>query len=910
MKKVLLSLLAVAALVLSCQNYDDEFAALNSKVASLESQISSLAGLQTALTQVQSSVTALQAAVSAIPNLSSEVAAILADLSDLETAVSGATTSADLDALKAELNTTLAALQALIEANSTSIASVVAANADLKAQLEALGVDVDAVLAANSTFEGNLTITNAAELAYAKSLGTKVASIKGDVIVKVDEPSATAYRAANTGNGVTAAEVNTVLSQITFVVGNVRITTDASLDLSALTTVSGDYSVVGHDIDDSALASVGDDVYVDYDGPISFPALATADKIYVKGTYVSTDEDDVADATEDNELVIGTTSVNFMGLTKVTSISILNAGHTSGGSHTSGSSAVINDTGWPAGELYLSTSTTSVKIGQAPVTLVTGSGLTELELHYAADVSTTNTLGSAALASLSVTGAKITTATIMARTISSSVTFDVVGTTATSASGTVNLPKAVSIGAFVSDALENTLPLVATVGGFDVPNDLSVSLPELVTSNGNITLGKATSFSAPKLARVAAKIASGGVELNTAAYDITADEVVGSVSFPALTKAGDVVMNKVTSFSAPLAKVEKIDIEEATTTTPVTVELGSVSTWASPVARGTFTDPTAITTLKLHSQEIDPVVTTSLGAFTNATSIIFKGKAAADGTAQTDVSVTNANTKLASLELGGVLGTVSVNTAAPVATAKNVNTNTALAKVVTSGTIIDLTVENNFDLTTLTLGHTDDAKNGDAAVISIKNNANLGTFTTAVKRIKTLTITGNSKLTSFDLSSISELPANWTNAYVVQINISNNLTDPETQREDIYEDTDLTATATKDALAQHYGLKGTFADESASSARVYGQSSLATLKPFFAVLDAKYNPSTGNAIALSGTSYVHMSYLYDTTGTGTTPTTGVKALGGATAADATASGANADARGVEPTDFDEFAKLQ
>ncbi|MGA0384824.1 MAG: hypothetical protein ACO3L1_07630, partial [Flavobacteriaceae bacterium] len=76
MKKVLLSLLAVAALVLSCQNYDDEFAALNAKVAGLEAQISSLQGLQAALTTVQSSVSALQSAVNAIPDPSASIAAL------------------------------------------------------------------------------------------------------------------------------------------------------------------------------------------------------------------------------------------------------------------------------------------------------------------------------------------------------------------------------------------------------------------------------------------------------------------------------------------------------------------------------------------------------------------------------------------------------------------------------------------------------------------------------------------------------------------------------------------------------------------------------------------------------------------------------------------------------------------
>jgi len=521
--------------VLSCQNYDDEFDALNSKIASLESQITSLAELRTAVTGVQSGISALQSAVAAaqaaaesasdaaeaagdasadaaasnadaIAALATSVAAIAADLVDLQTSIEGATTEEDLTALRTQLESTLAALQTLILENQSDIADLILANSDLKSALEELGVDVDAVLAANSTFDGNLTITNAAELAYAKSLGSKVQSIKGDLIVTVDEPTATAYRAADSGNGVTAAEVNEVLSQITFVVGNVRISTDASLDLSALTTVSGDYSVVGHDIDDSALASVGDDVYIDYDGAISFPALATADRIYVKGTYVSTPAASVATATAANSLVDGTTSIDFMGLTKATSISILNATHTSGGSHTSGSSATINDAGWPAGELYLSASTTSVKIGQAPVTKVVGSGLTTLELHYAADYdATTNKGGSTALASLSVTAAKLTSATIKALDIDGAVTFDIVDSTATKdAIGAVTMSATSIGGVYSSNALTNDLTALKTAAGISLTEQVSVSLPALTASTGDLSFPLATSLSADKLATIGA----------------------------------------------------------------------------------------------------------------------------------------------------------------------------------------------------------------------------------------------------------------------------------------------------------------------------------------------------------------------------------------------------------------------
>jgi hypothetical protein len=844
MKKVLLSLLAVAALVLSCQNYDDEFDALNSKIASLESQITSLAELRTAVTGVQSGISALQSAVTAaqaaaeaadnsdaITALATSVAAIAADLVELQTAIAGATTEADLTALRTQLESTLEALRVLIQANSDQITSLVTSNADLKTQLEALGVDVDAVLAANSTFEGNLTITNATELAYAKSLGSKVASIKGDVIVTVDEPSATAYRAADTGNGVTAAEVNTVLSQITFVVGNVRISTDASLDLSALTTVSGDYSVVGHDINDSALASVGDDVYVDYDGPISFPALATADRIYVKGTYVSTDEDDVADATEDNELVTGTTSIDFMGLTKATSISILNNGHTSGGAHTSGSSAVINDSGWPAGELYLSASTTSVKINQAPVTYVEGAGLTALELHYAADKGSASlglsTTGVAALGNLTIKAAKLSTGTVMAKQIGN-ITIDVVGATATTASGTVNFPEALYVGAIVSDALDHDFSKVVTTKGISLDNDIAVTFPALTASTGAISLPKATSFSADKLATV------GTAKTSTAAADpkdLDAPEVTGAVTMPALVLAKDVDFAKATSFDAKSAVVTSINLSADATS----LDVGSVATVAG------ISDIATLTTINLHAQD-DPGSALDLSAAAEATSITILGKSS---DTDVDFDLSTGYEELATLTLGGKLGTVTVDKGAA---------DGEFVKLVTSGTIHQITIDDNAELATLTLGHTEDATKGSE--ITITNNDELTTFTTSADRVTKFVVTGNPKLGSFNASSIKTLPNNFAAVSSWTFTVTGN--------------TGTVTSGDSDEYADRTGLKGTYTALTSTTDRAFGQASLATLKPYIQALYDKAYPSTGSATITGSNIDISFNYIVDNTPSGTT----------------------------------------
>jgi predicted nucleic acid-binding Zn-ribbon protein len=844
--------LAVAALVLSCQNYDDEFDALNSKIASLESQITSLAELRTAVTGVQSSISALQTAVAAaqaaaeaagdaaeaagdanaeaaaantesIAALATSVAAIAADLVDLQTAIDGATTEADLDALKAELNTTLAALQTLIETNSASISSLITSNTELKDALDELGIDVESVLAANATFEGNLTITNAAELAYAKSLGSKVASIKGDVIVKVTEDTATV-----TGNGVTAAEINTVLSQMTFVVGNVRIETNVSLDLSALTTVSGDYSIVGHDIDDSALASVGDDVYVDYDGPVSFPALATADRIYVRGLYVT------KAATATAAAVIGTTSIDFMGLTKATSISVLNLGHTSGGAHTSGSSAVINDAGWPAGELHLSASTTSVKINQAPVTFVTGAGLTTLELHYKADKTTSSTLastypglsttGSTSLGSLSITAPKLVTGTVMARQIGT-VTIDAVSTTATAASGTVNFPEALFVGAITSDALVNTFPKLVRASGISLANQVSVSLPELTRSIGDISLPKATAFSAAKLAVMGT---AGTATTNPVFASITAGLVSGSVALPELTQAENLSFGTATSIAADKARVNG------------SITLDATATSVDVLSVGSSISPTSITTLKLHGQR----TTFGLSSFTALTSLTYKGYAASTAVAGVDLTIGSVHEDLASVTVGGRLNAVVINTGAAT---KALADDTSLTTVITEGTIHAFSIADNWKLATLTLGHKEDAIQGIAPLLSIDNNRNLKSITTSVTKVSSLVVKDNVQLATMNFSSISTLPANYGSGTSTTITISGNYTDGNERISKL----GATANEDDDFIGDVLGIKGTYSAANASSARVYGQSQLATLKSLFTALDAKFSATAPDPSVLN-----------------------------------------------------------
>jgi hypothetical protein len=923
MKKVLLSLLAVAALVLSCQNYDDEFDALNSKIASLESQITSLAELRTAVTGVQSSISALQTAVAAaqaaaeaagdaaeaagdanaeaaaanaesIGALATSVAAIAADLVDLQTAIDGATTEADLDALKAELNTTLAALQALIDSNSTSIAALVISNADLKNALETLGVDVTSILSANATFEGNLTITNASELAYAKSLGNKVATIKGDVYVKVDEYT---HTSGGDGKGLKASEINSVLSQITYVIGNVKVDSDETLDLSALTGVTGDYMVIGHDASDDALLAVGADVFFDYDGPYT-SKIQTAGNIFLN-IYTE------ADATATTAAKLGTTAIDFLSITKASGVQSVGSSEIS--AHTSGGSLTFSS-GDADQKISVSKSTTSVKIGQAPVVEVTSStsatstSLTTVELHYAADNSATNNTGRAALGSLSITGGEITSLTVKAVAIAGDVTIRTQLSTATTNSSVVNLSATKTIsGKLDSNAGSNDLTALTSVRGITLSEQTSVSLPELTTSasvlnsaqntlvgNGTISLVEATSFSAPKLAVVGAKAvaatasASAKSELRAG---ITAPKVVGTVSLPALELAGNLVFSAATAISAPLADVRSIDLSSSSS-----VELGSVS--LDNVISGVAVDGSintvvgdlsliadfaTITSLKLHNQKNHAFDLTALQTLeqsgTNAsagattavlsqtafdtavalTSLTFKAYTAPNTTAVMSFGLNaNKNVALTSLTLGGALDYVMIKTTSLGTEAQAAHT--ALASITTSGTIRSLNVENNFDLTSLSLGHTEDLYATGASndiELKIKNNKKLNSFTTAQTMAREIEIIDNSSLSSFDLSSINRLPSNVVtgglaaNQTNVEVKIYGNHLAPDHFDERSTADNAPGSATLAQTLGNWDGILGTYVAQSNAVPTSYGQASIKTLANLVSAIDTKFTPATG-----------------------------------------------------------------
>ena len=155
MKKGLLSILALAVTIVGCQNYDDQFDALNTQITALKSQVDGLAAVQSAVTALQGQLASLSSA---------------------------ALTSADLDAA---LTDGLSDIVADVEALQSSLADVASAS-DVSAVNDALTdaqADLDELLAQGSVFTGDVNVTSESTLDAFLAMGDGLAIVNGNVTI-------------------------------------------------------------------------------------------------------------------------------------------------------------------------------------------------------------------------------------------------------------------------------------------------------------------------------------------------------------------------------------------------------------------------------------------------------------------------------------------------------------------------------------------------------------------------------------------------------------------------------------------------------------------------------------------------------------------------------------------------------
>ena len=128
------------------------------------------------------------------------------------------------------------------------------------------------------SFDGTLTIDSVSSLDQAITFGNQVANLSGDLTITTGGSS-----------GITSVLASQVTELITSVGGNVTvISPDGSINLSRLSSVSGNYSISGTDANDDELLTVDGDITLNYEGDYSMPNLTSAGKIFITPIGTST----------------------------------------------------------------------------------------------------------------------------------------------------------------------------------------------------------------------------------------------------------------------------------------------------------------------------------------------------------------------------------------------------------------------------------------------------------------------------------------------------------------------------------------------------------------------------------------------------------------------------------------------
>ena len=281
MKKGLLSLLAVALTVVSCQNYDDQFESLTDQITQLSTTVAGLTAIKDQVTALQQTVNGLatsSALTAAVGTVTDQVTAVQASITAILADLENVATAADLDTISATL-------------------------ADVQA-------DVKELLSGSAVINQNITINNAATLEYTQSLvntddDDPNVIVNGSVTINTTSftPVITADQLAAI-NEITT-KLATILGHSTTTVG-LSVTSATPLDFPNLTFIDDDYTISGSDQNDDKLTTVtgnltaghgGKSVAFDYsqlvsiggDLTIAAADAATATSINLTGVEITGD---------------------------------------------------------------------------------------------------------------------------------------------------------------------------------------------------------------------------------------------------------------------------------------------------------------------------------------------------------------------------------------------------------------------------------------------------------------------------------------------------------------------------------------------------------------------------------------------------------------------------------------------
>ena len=236
MKKGLLSLLAVALTIVSCQNYDDQFAELTGLVETLSTEVEGLTKVQDDLTALSSTVGNLKASIDGLPNPTANIAAIASGLASATTQIT---------------------------AIETALADGVASAADLAAidtLIDAVQADIDTLLSENAAISVPISIVSPLTLVNAQKFIKVGEGTPGGYLLN-GNLTVDFYTASATLSAAEIETANELVAKIISVTGDVSV--NGAVDLAGLTYINGDYTITGYEPNDTTVANVSGDLTVD-----------------------------------------------------------------------------------------------------------------------------------------------------------------------------------------------------------------------------------------------------------------------------------------------------------------------------------------------------------------------------------------------------------------------------------------------------------------------------------------------------------------------------------------------------------------------------------------------------------------------------------------------------------------------
>ena len=232
MKKGLLSLLAVTLTIVSCQNYDDQFAELTGLVSTLSKEVTDLSTVKGDLTTLTSLVNGLDTAITAIPDPTTSISNVASGL---------ASATSQINEIKAILDSGLA--------TASDIASITQTISSITAGINTL-LTKNATLVIDLIINDTTTLEAAKELVLTGATSPKKYILTGNV--NVDHSKLTFAQ---------IIEANTMTAKIISVSGSV--TTSGTVDLTGLSAILTDYTINGSTRpQDTAITSIGNDLTV------------------------------------------------------------------------------------------------------------------------------------------------------------------------------------------------------------------------------------------------------------------------------------------------------------------------------------------------------------------------------------------------------------------------------------------------------------------------------------------------------------------------------------------------------------------------------------------------------------------------------------------------------------------------